>query len=115
MTNLEALIVVIDSHRKHFLGATLANDILIKDFKNIVGDGQLAFSIFATFVNLFTNDVITEVHTLITDENRRARDQFSHLVLAFTAKRAIQKLFVLILGSFVTHTKLPKFYVQSTR
>jgi hypothetical protein len=34
-----------------------------------MGNGKFAFSIFATFVNLFTDNVIAEVHTLITDEN----------------------------------------------
>jgi hypothetical protein len=77
-----------------------------------MGDGEFAFGIFTIFVDFFSNDIVTEVHALIADKNRRPRNQFSYLVLAFAAKRAIKQLFILILGSFVTHTKLPKSNAQ---
>jgi hypothetical protein len=77
-----------------------------------MGDGEFAFGILTIFVDFLADDIVTEVHALVTDKNRRARDQFSDLVLTFAAKRAVKQLFIFILGSFVTHTKLPKSSVQ---
>jgi hypothetical protein len=51
-----------------------------------MGDGKFAFGIIAIFVNFFPNDIVTEVHALIADKNRRTGNQFSHLVLALAAK-----------------------------
>jgi hypothetical protein len=36
-------------------------------------------------------------------------------MLALTAERAIKQLFILILGSVVTHTKLPKSSAHTRR
>jgi hypothetical protein len=68
-----------------------------------MGYRQFAFRVLATFVNFFTNDVIAQIDALVTDKNRGAGDQLPDLVLALAAKRAIEQLFVLILGFVVTH------------
>jgi hypothetical protein len=56
-------------------------------------------------LHLFADDVITEFYALIADKDRRTSDQFSNLVLAFSAKRAVEQLAaILILGVIVvTH------------
>ena len=114
MPYFETLVVVVYRDRQHFLGAALADDVFIEDLENFMGNGQAAFGIFAAFMDLFTNDVVTQVNALIADEDRRTCDQFSYFMLAFAAKRAIKQLFILILGSFVTHTKLPKIEAHSS-
>jgi hypothetical protein len=51
-----------------------------------MGDGEFAFSILAIFVDFLADDIITEVHAFIADENRRTCNQFSDLMLALAAK-----------------------------
>jgi hypothetical protein len=53
------------------------------------------FAIFCCGVSLrlFTNDVVTEVNTLVTDKNRRPGDQLTDLVLAFATEGTVEQFF----------------------
>ncbi|GEM21322.1 hypothetical protein NONS58_27600 [Nitrosococcus oceani] len=55
-------------------------------------------------LHFLANDVIAKLDTFIADENRGARNEFSHLVLAFTAKRAVkQSIIITSTGLVVIH------------
>jgi hypothetical protein len=47
-------------------------------------------------LNLFSDNVVTEVYALITDEYRGSSNEFSDFMLAFAAKGAIQQFAVVI-------------------
>ena len=64
--------MVVDRHRKHFLGMLLTDHILIQDRIDFLWHGQtVAFSVFSGFRDLFTNDVVAQLHTLIADKYGR--------------------------------------------
>ena len=48
---------------------------------------------------LSEHDVITKVHALIADKDRRAGDEFANLVFAFAAERAMQGSAAVFLGT----------------
>jgi hypothetical protein len=93
---LQALVVVVHSNRENFLRAFLTNHILVKDFTDFlrtrqIGLGQARLDTRACC--FIANDFVAQVDTFITDEHRRAGNQFFNLMLALAAKRAIQQLF----------------------
>jgi hypothetical protein len=49
---------------------------------------------------LLADDVHAQFDALVADENRRPRDEFMDLMLAFAAERAVKKFFV---AGFVSH------------
>ena len=59
----------------------------------------------ARVLELFANDVITELDAFITNEYGRARNQLADFVLALAAKRTIEEFAVLVLtAGIITHT-----------
>ena len=46
---------------------------------------------------VLVDDVLTYRDALITDENRRSRDQLPYVILAFVAKRATQDIVAIFL------------------
>ena len=99
--------MIVDRDRQHFLGAALADDVLIEHFEDFMRYRQAAFGILTAFVYFLADDVVAKIHAFVADEYGRPCNQLSNLVLTLAAERAIKQLLVLILGSFVTHTKLP--------
>ena len=58
----------------------------------------ILLGLVAAFLDLFTDDVIAEVDTLIADENRGARNQLAYFVLALAAESAVMKLAIVARG-----------------
>ena len=94
---LNALVVVVDGHRQDFLGAWLADHILVEDFADLLRHGELAARCrgILLLLHLLTNDVVAQLDTLVAHEHRRAGNELAHLMLALATERAIQKLFAL--------------------
>jgi hypothetical protein len=69
----------------------LANDILIKNILDLHRSRKLTIIRFVvTFLKFLSNDVVTELNTLITDVDRRPSDQLSHFMLTLTTEIAVK-------------------------
>ena len=65
----------------------LTNHVLVEDLVNFRGDRQLGiFALSAGFLNFLTDNIVAEVDTLISNKNRRARNQLAHLILALATE-----------------------------
>ena len=100
----QALVVVVHGHGKHPLGAFLTDHVIIQRGLDFLGLGQtLVAAVTGLFLDLFADDVVTEIHTLVADKDRRARDQFANFVLALAAERAVQQFAVVALSGVIGH------------
>jgi len=63
---------------------------------------------------LFTDNIHAELYALVADEDRGSRNEFTHLMLAFAAKGAIEELAVLVLAAgIIAHTSYASVYQKS--
>src|SRR6516165_7927498 len=101
---LQALVVVVDGHREHFLGALLADDVLVEDLLDLVRLGELVARTLGAILELFADDVVAQLDAFVADEHGGAGDQLAHLVLALPAERAIEQLAVVVAAAgILTH------------
>src|SRR5579859_96262 len=86
----DALVVVVDLHRQHFLGAVLADHVLVERGADglRVGDEPGLLLLLPGRAIVVLEDLLAEVDALIADEHARARHQLAHLVLALPAEGA---------------------------
>jgi len=61
-------------------------------------------------LDFFTNYVIAQLDTFVTDKNRRPCDQLAYFMLTFSTKGAIEKFFVITLIVFVVTHILPRWF-----
>jgi len=54
-------------------------------------------------LHFFCNDIVTEINALVANKDRRTRNQFADLMLALTAKRAVEQLAVVFLVFLIAH------------
>ena len=88
---IKTFIVVVHRDRQDALGLILANDIIVQYVANflwtgnfaVLAGGQRAFGFLA-------DNIVAQVDTLVADENSRARNQLAHLMLRFSAERAVK-------------------------
>src|SRR5690606_30986843 len=82
----------------------LTDHVLIERVLDLVGLGQAFLTtVVAVFLDFLADDVIAQIHALITDEDRRARDQLADFVLALATERAVQQLAVVALSGVIGH------------
>ena len=104
---IEALVVIVNGDGQDFLGTRLADDVLVENRLDLLRLRQLVVPGLAAVLELFANDVITQLDAFIADEDRRARDQLANFVLALAAKRTIKEFAVLVLtAGIIAHTVL---------
>jgi len=68
----------------------LTDHVIVEDLADFLRRRDAVARFHRGFVPL-TDDVDAELDAFVADENRRPRDQLASLVLAFAAKRAIQR------------------------
>jgi hypothetical protein len=64
--------MVVHSDRQRALGALLTDDVLIERFQNLARLGQLRASRCRFLLELFADDVVTQIDTLIANIDTRA-------------------------------------------
>jgi len=101
---LQPLVVVVDGHRKHLLGALLADDVFVEDLLDLVGLGELIARTLSAILELLADNVIAQLDAFVADEHGGAGDQLADLMLAFPAERAIEQLAVVVAAAgILTH------------
>ena len=90
------------------LGPALSDDVLVEYLVDFLGFWQLVVAGLATVLELFTDDVVTELDAFVADKYRRPRDQLANFVLALAAKGAIEEFAVLVLAAgVIAHVDVP--------
>ena len=84
--------MVVHGDRKRLLGAMLSDHVLVEDFEDLTGLGQVAAGGMSLLLQLFPDDVVAQLHAFIADEHAGPRDQLAHLVLALSAEGAVEDL-----------------------
>src|SRR5690606_22051666 len=89
----QTFVVVVHGNGQHFLGVLLADHVLIENIFDFVWRRQfVAIFVASVLLHFLTDDVVAEIHALVTNENGRASDQFANFVLAFATEGAVEKL-----------------------
>src|SRR5690348_10246999 len=84
--------MVVHRHSQGFLGAGLADHILIQRFADLARLRQLGAPGGGLFFQFLADDVVAQFHALVADEHGWTRDQLAHFMLALAAERAIENL-----------------------
>src|SRR5271155_2159266 len=84
--------MVVHSHRQHALGVILADHVIVEHLANVARPGNPVPRLDQRRFVLLTDDVHAEFDAFIADEDGRAGDQLSDLVLALAAERAVERI-----------------------
>jgi hypothetical protein len=60
---------------------------------------ELVAGALGALFQLFANDVVAELYTLIADEHGRTGDELAYFVLALAAEGAVQQLAVVVFAA----------------
>ncbi len=75
LLDLDALVVVVDRDRELLLGLFLADDVLVEELLDFLGDGQRRARAAARLEAVVVgDDVVTDLDAFIADEDGRTRD-----------------------------------------
>src|SRR6516164_4475678 len=70
----------------------LANDVIIEILVDLPRRRDAVAGFAESGLGLLANDILAQLNAFIADEHRRPRDELTHLVLALTAERAIERI-----------------------
>ncbi len=93
---VQALVVVVHGHRKHALGAPLADNVIVEHFADIGRARHAICGLDHRGFRFLADDVHAQLNAFITDEYGGSGDQLADFVLGFPAERAVQR----VLGGF---------------
>ena len=96
----EALVVIVHGDRQHALGVVLPDDVVVEHLADVARGGHAVARLDQRRLVLFTDDVHAELDALVADEDRRARDELTHLMLALPAERAVEGVFGVAASGF---------------
>ena len=83
--------MVIDRYRQRLFGLVLTNHVFVEERIDLFWFRQLKiFDNLSTLDALFVDDLVAEMHALVTDINARASDKFCYLLLRFATKVALE-------------------------
>jgi len=82
--------VVVDGDRQLLLGLLLADDVLVQELLDLLGDRQGRLSAPVLEPVVVRDDVVADLDTLVADKDGRACDQFANVVLILVAERATE-------------------------
>ena len=91
--------MVVHGDRQHLLRTLLPDHVLVEHLLDLVRPRQLVAGALGALFELFTNDVVAELYTLVADEHGRTGDELAYFVLALATERAVQKLAVVVFAA----------------
>ena len=92
----QTLVVIVDGHGEHALGAELADDVVVQHLADFCRGGHALGGLDHGGLVLFADDVHAQFDAFIADEYGRTGDQLTHFVLRLAAERAVKR----VLGGF---------------
>ena len=95
--------MVVNGNRQDLFGLVLADHVVVQGLLDFVRSRQVVARLVGPFIELFADDVVAQLDTLIADKNRRAGDQFPDFMLALAAKGTIQQFTFVFAACFVAH------------
>jgi hypothetical protein len=89
---VDAFVVIVDGDRQRFLRALLADHVLVEDVIDLFRLRNVAKPevLIDVLVELFLDDLVAELDTLIANVNARPGDQFPNLLLRLAAEATFQ-------------------------
>src|SRR6202035_4783294 len=90
---IEALVMIVNSNRQDPLGLRLPDDVIVQNLADLPGSRDAVAGFYKRGFVLLADDIHAKFDAFIADENRRAGNELAHLMLAFAAKRAIERVF----------------------
>jgi hypothetical protein len=78
--------VIVNGYSEFLFGPVLPNDVLIEKSLDLGRLGKMYVLRGRLVVLVLVDDVLTNPHALITDENRGTSDQFTNIILALVAE-----------------------------
>ena len=89
---VDALVVVVDRDRERLLGALLTDHVLVEDVIDLfrLGDVAKPQVLVDVLVELFFDDLVAELDTLVADVDAGAGDQLANLLLRLAAEAALE-------------------------
>src|SRR5262249_39771180 len=107
LLDLYPLVMVVDRDRQLLLRLFLADDVLVEELLDFLGDRQggpgAAARLEAVVVG---DDVVADLHALVADKDRRARDEFADVVLVLITERATENLAFAVLLNHWRYARL---------
>jgi hypothetical protein len=88
----EPFVVVVDGDREHLLGMNLTDDVVVEDFTDLLRGRNTVARLRQRGLALLADDVRTQLHALVADEDGRPGNELAHLVLALAAERAVERV-----------------------
>ena len=86
LLNLNALVVVVNSDGQLLLRAFLADDVLVEEFLDFLRRRKRGARAAVFEAVIVGDDVVANFDTFITDEDRRAGNQFADVVLVLVTE-----------------------------
>jgi len=78
--------MIVNGYSELFFGPVLSNDVLIQKSFDLGGLGKMYVLRGRLVVLVLVDDVLTNPHAFITDENRGTSDQFTNIILTLVAE-----------------------------
>src|SRR5262249_43325193 len=103
---VETLVVIMDRDREHLLSVILTDDIVVENFAYLLRSRNAVARLHQRGLVLLANDVHAQFDALVADEYGRAGDELAHLVLAFAAERAVERILGIATAD-LGHLKIP--------
>src|SRR6266571_441125 len=92
LRDLDALVVVVNGDGQLLLGGVLADDVLVEELLDLVGNGEGRLVGAALDPAVVRDDVVADIHALVADEDGGAGNELPDVVLIFIAERTAENL-----------------------
>src|SRR5271170_4749054 len=81
-----------DRDRQYLLGVVLADDVVVEDHADRLRSRNTVARFRQRGLVLLADDVQAKLDALVTNEDGRPGNELAHLVLAFAAERAVERV-----------------------
>src|SRR6202045_2270388 len=95
-----------DRDREHLLGVALTDDIVVEDLADLLRGRNIVARFRQRRLVLLADDVHAQLDALVTNEDGRPGNELAHLVLAFAAERAVERV-LRIAAANLAHSEPP--------
>ena len=88
----QPLVMIMDRDREHLLGVVLADDVVVEGLADRLRGRNIVARFRQRRLVLLADDVQAKLDALVANEDGRPGNELAHLVLAFAAERAVERV-----------------------